>query len=100
MLFRSEKLDEASACGFIVHFVIHVLFRIGDPSITSRGFEAKVVPHNSFPGCSRGNSFLKGRSAEAEFHKRLFLVQLIQKLKLCISIVQSKANFSDRILSS
>lgn len=65
---QKEQRYHTTFCGFVVHFVVHVLFRIGYPAVTSWCFYSHVMTHNSLPGSAGGNSFGEGWDTKTEFH--------------------------------
>jgi hypothetical protein len=49
-------------------YVIHGTFGIGDPTHSSRGLQAQVVPEDAFHRRMGSDAFGDGWNAEAEFH--------------------------------
>ena len=48
--------------------VVHDPLGIGDPTHSSRGLQAQVVPDDAFHRCAGSDAFGDGWNAEAEFH--------------------------------
>jgi hypothetical protein len=63
-------------------YVVHGPLGIGDPTHSSRGLKAQVVPDDAFHRSAGSDAFGEGWNAEAEFHGVDLVVIQNTKVKL------------------
>ncbi len=81
---QPDQCKHTTPAGSVVNPVKHGTLGIGDPTHSSRGLQAQVVPDDAFHRRAGSDAFGDGWNAEAEFHGVDLIAFQNTKVKLSI----------------